>query len=426
MGLFKFSDSSRNPLKNLELRSLLSEFNRSLTLIADKKLLIDNIISRIKQIVPVEQVYIFLFNESTGRYVPEGNFLPPLLDGRSIYFTPGGRLFNWLSVNESELYVIDRPDVLDYLEPIEHARLDHLRAELIYPLSVMNELNGAVFLSKRTDNGSYSKDDFGLLSLLFDQAAFAIEHSILHEQQRERVTKMYRADRLAVLGELAAGAAHEIRNPLTAIRSTIQYLSRDTSDPVRSEMLTEVISEVDRINKILQGLLSFARPGDLNVTTFNFEELLSQVITLINPTVKKNNVNLESVVDAQNPFFSGDKDQLRQVLLNILMNSLDAMANNPEDREKRLMVSMKNVFTGSPAIPYLDIAVTDSGCGISNENIEKIFNPFFTTKSEGTGLGLAICYGIVRRHDGDIEVISHKDNGTSMIIHLPQNVTRTS
>jgi hypothetical protein len=100
MALFKFSGGAGNPIKNLELRSLLSEFNRSLTLIADKALLIDNIISRIKQIVPVEHVYIFLFNESTGRYVPEGSFFPPLLDGRSIYFTPGGRLFNWLSVNE--------------------------------------------------------------------------------------------------------------------------------------------------------------------------------------------------------------------------------------------------------------------------------------------------------------------------------------
>lgn len=424
MALFKFSGGAGNPIKNLELRSLLSEFNRSLTLIADKALLIDNIISRIKQIVPVEHVYIFLFNESTGRYVPEGSFFPPLLDGRSIYFTPGGRLFNWLSVNESELNVTDRPDVLDYLEPLEHARLDHLKVELIYPLSVMNEINGAVFLSKRTDGRSYSKDDFGLLSLLFDQAAFAIEHSILYEQQRERVTRMYRADRLAVLGELAAGAAHEIRNPLTAIRSTIQYLARDSSDSVRSEMLNEVISEVDRINKILQGLLSFARPGDLNVTTFNFEELLSQVITLINPTIKKSNVILESVVDAQNPFFSGDKDQLRQVLINILMNSLDAMAGNSVDQEKSLKVSIKNVFSGSPAMPYLEIIVTDTGCGISDENIEKIFNPFFTTKREGTGLGLAICYGIIRRHEGEIEVVSHKNKGTSIIIYLPQSVSR--
>ena len=97
---------------------------------------------------------------------------------------------------------------------------------------------------------------------MFNQAAFAIEHASLYEIQSERIKKMYRTDRLATLGELAAGAAHEIRNPLTAIRSTIQYLSKDFSaDPVKSEMATELISEVERINKIVQGLLSFARPS---------------------------------------------------------------------------------------------------------------------------------------------------------------------
>ena len=98
-------------------------------------------------------------------------------------------------------------------------------------------------LGKKTDRTDFTENELGLLSLLFNQAAFAIEHASLYEIQSERIKKMYRTDRLATLGELAAGAAHEIRNPLTAIRSTIQYLSKDFSaDPVKSEMVTELIS----------------------------------------------------------------------------------------------------------------------------------------------------------------------------------------
>ena len=408
----------------MEINSILSEFNRSLTLIADKKLLIGNFTSRIRQIMPAEGVYVFLLNEQTGCFVAEGDTPLPLHQGTPLVFNNQGKLFNWLSVNETALSVTRQPDVVDYFDEPERRGLRLMKAELVYPLKVMNQLNGAVFLSRRTDGNPYSDDDRSLLNLLIDQAAFAIEHAILYEQQKERVTKMYRADRLAVLGELAAGAAHEIRNPLTAIRSTIQYLARDMADPVRTGMMNEVIAEVDRINKIVQGLLSFARPSDLNTSLVNLEEFLAQSLNLLGATLRHHAIETEFNFVATNPVVDADQEQLRQIMLNVFMNSIDAMKENPPEVPRRLTLSLDNNFPKGAGRSWLVLSVSDTGCGIPPENIEKIFNPFYTTKTEGTGLGLAICYGFVRRHNGDIEVQSQPGQGTTLTIKLPQSSTR--
>ncbi|MDR2915690.1 MAG: histidine kinase, partial [Tannerella sp.] len=248
-----------------DLGLLLSEFNRSLMLIIDKSLLISNFISKIKQISQVDSVYIFLLDELTGKYRLQnpGDKTACILDGK-------GKLINWLSVNEKELLLSRHADIVGYFSKEEQDILSQLNTELIYPLKVMNHISGTVFLGNKKDQTPYSEQDINLLSLLFDQAAFAIEQASLYETQTDRIRKMYRTDRLATLGELAAGAAHEIRNPLTSIRSTIQYLSKDyANDPVKSEMVSELITEVERINKIVQGLLSFARPSGLNTSEVN-------------------------------------------------------------------------------------------------------------------------------------------------------------
>ncbi|HAQ64515.1 MAG TPA: histidine kinase [Bacteroidales bacterium] len=408
-------------MSNQEIKTVLSEFNRSLTLIADKSLLINNLTSRIKQLVPVERVFVFLFSEGSGCYIPEEATQPEPVDSQPITFNAHGKLFNWLSVNELPLLISIQHDVLEYLDPHEQRKLMQMESDLIYPLKVMNQISGAVFLGKRTDGLTYDKDDLATLSLLFNQAAFAIEHAILYEQQKERITKMYRADRLAVLGELAAGAAHEIRNPLTAIRSTIQYLARDIKDPEKGEMMAEVITEVDRINKIVQGLLSFARTSDLNATLINIEEFIMQLVSLLSSTLQTMHIETEFRFLASNPTINADREQLRQILLNVFMNSIDAMKKPDPSKSRLLTIKTENTLAKNNSVPMLALIIQDTGCGIPDENIEMIFNPFYTTKSEGTGLGLAICYGFVRGHNGEIEVQSEPGVGTSLTIKLPQN-----
>ncbi|MDR3141732.1 MAG: histidine kinase [Tannerellaceae bacterium] len=404
-----------------DLGVLLSEFNRSLMLIVDKPLLIANFTSRIKQLFPVESVCVFLLDESAGKYKlqnPDG--------GRpDIVLTPKDRLVNWLSVNDKYLAVSQRPDILTYFSEEEQAILGELKTELIYPLKVMNRINGTVLVSRKTDGVPFTGQELALFSLLLDQAAFAIEHASLYEIQTERVKRMYRADRLATLGELAAGAAHEIRNPLTAIRSTIQYLGRDLAgDSVRQEMVAELIAETERINRIVQGLLSFARPSELHIAETDAEQLIGQALLLLNATLGKNRIDVQFEYFTRDTRIQGDGEQLKQVFVNILLNAIEAMAKNEPQQERTLIISIE---TGAPVnlySRYLLISFEDTGEGIGREEIENVFDPFFTTKEEGTGLGLAICYGIVSRHEGEIEVKSVPGKGTSFTVKLPQQYTQ--
>ena len=414
MPLFKKDEQPRQP--NLE--QLLSEFNRSLTLIVDKSLLIGNIVAKVKQICPVESVYIFLLDENTGKFKLQNE-----AKNKPVTLTNRSRLISWLSVNEKHLIISRHPDIVSYFPPEEQEIIRQLGAELIFPLKIMNQINGTIFLGKKTDGAPFTEQELNLLSILINQATFAIEHASLYEQQTERLKKMYRTDRLATLGELAAGAAHEIRNPLTAIRSTIQYLSKDFSaDPVKSEMVTELISEVERINKIVQGLLYFARPSDLNTSDINIEQLINQTLLLVTNTLRKQNVEVEFEYFTDNTTIQGDAEQLKQVFLNIILNAVEAMGKNPPERSRTLIISIEKGTPINTHSRYLIISFEDSGKGIEQKNIENVFNPFFTTKEEGTGLGLAICYGIINRHEGEIEVKSVPDKGTCINIKLPQRI----
>ena len=397
------------------LPQMLSEFNRSLMLIADKSLLVNSFISKVKQLFLVDSVFVFLLDESTGRYKLQN---PD--EKTSVAFYSKDRLIHWLGVNDKELIVSKSADIIEYLLPEEREKLKQLNTELVYPLKVMNHISGAVFLGRKADGTIFDNDEINLLTLIFNQAAFAIEHASLYELQKDRILKMYRADRLATLGELAAGAAHEIRNPLTSIRSAIQYLSKDfTNDPAKSEILNEIIDEVERINKILQGLLSFARPSKLNVAEINLESLINQVLILINSSIQKRHIDVQFEYFTDNTTIQGDPEQLKQVFLNIFLNAIDAMSENPEEHPRTLIISIEKGMPVDAVKHILVINIEDSGKGIEAGNLENIFNPFFTTKEEGTGLGLAISYGIIKSHEGEIEVTSEVGKGSSVKIKLP-------
>ena len=414
MSLVKIKKNRVQP----DLHILLSEFNRSLMLIADKMLLIKNVISKIQQLLPVAAINIFLLDRNTGKYKLQN----PNDSKTFLSFSDKDRLVKWLSINEKELIVSSNPDIINYLMPEEKAILHQLKVELIYPLVIMNRISGMVLIGNKKNGQPFYQADIDTLSLFFYQAAFAIEHALLYEQQTERIKKMYRTDRLATIGELAAGAAHEIRNPLTSINSAIQYLGKDyTHESDKYEMIQEILTEVERINKTLQGLLSFARPSALNITSVNLEQLINQTLLLIKTNIKKHRIDIQFEYFADNYTIKADAEQLKQVFLNIILNAIEAMKDNTPDKPRTLIISLENGAIIDLYNRYLIVSFEDSGKGIEEADIENVFNPFFTTKEEGTGLGLAICYGIIDRHKGEIEVKNVSGKGATIQVKLPQH-----
>ncbi|MDR0726314.1 MAG: histidine kinase [Prevotellaceae bacterium] len=393
------------------------EFNRSLTLIADRDLLVNNIESKILQIAPVNRIIIFLLNSETEKYVYGSKQPDELFD--KIQFTLNSKLVNWLSVNETYFHVSRLSNAMSYLSDNEQDLIREADIDLIFPLKVINHLNGFVLLGKRSDREKFSRYDIDLLKLLLDQAAFALENTALYEEQSARIKKMYRADRLAILGQLAAGAAHEIRNPLTAIRSTIQYLGKGMHDADKLEMINELMEEVDRINKIVQGLLSFAKPSELEKSKVDIVQLLQQTLVLLNNTIIQKQIDVDLNISVKNTVVTADASQLKQVFLNVILNAVEAMENS---MEKKLTLGVESGRSLDYQSRYLLISVTDSGKGIEPNDIENIFIPFYTTKKDGTGLGLPISYGIVNQHGGELEINSAPGKGVTVVIKLMQTL----
>jgi signal transduction histidine kinase len=204
--------------------------------------------------------------------------------------------------------------------------------------------------------------------------------------------------------------AHEIRNPLGSIRGTAEIL-QEGIDPAdrRYEFTCILIKEVDRLNKVVQNFLDFARPSGGDRELVDINRLLDEVLTLTGQPALKNGVTtrLEAGVV---PEMEGDGEQLKQAFLNLVLNALQAMPSGGS-------LTISTALTAGT----LEIRFTDTGGGIPRENLDRIFNPFFTTRGEGTGLGLAITHRIIQGHGGRIAVESRLGAGTTFVLTFPAN-----
>lgn len=267
--------------------------------------------------------------------------------------------------------------------------------------------------------------------------------------------EMVRVEKLASVGQLASGIAHEIGNPLSAILGYASILLREEKDPEAQQYLGHIEKETERIQRIISGLLEFSRPRDARVEELRVNELVKTTIDLVIPQQIFRQITVQKTLTAQDPVVSGDSHQLRQILINILLNAAQAMegeghlevktevtvlkagegtvprrraadfkrrASDPKNED---FVAMRKSLPDAPLLKEGDravaIGIRDTGGGIPAEIADKIFDPFFTTKGpgEGTGLGLAIAHGIVEAHGGRIWVENPGDGGALFKILLP-------
>ena len=243
----------------------------------------------------------------------------------------------------------------------------------------------------------------------------------MNKDMQETHEQLLKSERLASMGELAAGVAHEINNPLAGVLTYIKLMQKrikmnNFSNEILEKFCTyldTMESETTRVSEIVKSLLEFARPSEPVMAKVSIIDIIKKTLFLIGHQISLQNIDIEETYADTNPYVTADFKQIQQVLLNLLINAAQAMPQGGN-----ILVQVND----SREDQFIDIHISDSGCGIPAENVEKIFDPFFTTKSnfKGTGLGLSTAYSIVIKHGGLITVKSEINKGTEFTIRLPR------
>src|SRR5512143_146095 len=246
---------------------------------------------------------------------------------------------------------------------------------------------------------------------------------------RDLKERMRRSDRLATLGMIAAGIAHEVKNPLVGIRGAAQLMKSELSSWADAgsggnksliEYLGVILKEADRLNNVLEGILDFTRVKPREMKAFNIHSIVDRALLLNEESARQCGIILSRLYDPSLPDVIGSQDQLIQVFLNIVKNAVEAM---PGGGKLTVTTRMSDLFTSVQADGkkhrLMVVKITDTGPGIKQEHLQDIFTPFFTTKDRGVGLGLALSYQIVQEHLGTIRVESQRNEGTTFSVYLP-------
>ena len=249
---------------------------------------------------------------------------------------------------------------------------------------------------------------FLALLLIVQKAERVIEQRA--KEQKELEEQLHQAERLAALGEMVAGVSHEIKTPLGIIQSTAELLGGASEANETQKRLSGVITEESsRLNRIVTEFLDFARPQVPEIKDCYLEEIIQKNLSFLRPELEKKGILVDNNLDGRSFKIRADQDLLYRALLNIFINAIQSMkdagtiiVNVGEEKE------------------YYRIEIEDTGCGITKENIKKIFNPFFTTKEKGSGLGLPIVRKIIEGHEGSIGVESREGTGTKITLQLPR------
>ncbi len=404
--------------RNLELEALVRigrEFNQRLQL--DE--LLDLIITVCATELNAEQALLCLFDQRThitAWRIKNNSARLSKSDIQAFVDDPTSLLGQMIQTRES-LLISNADSVL-----LPHCCHSLVGTRIIHHGSIL----GVITLGHEAPN-FYDEGHLRLLESITEQAALAIRNGELYAELRhyalnlenmvqERTaelrtaqSQLIRSEKLASLGRLAAGIAHEVNNPLQAIRNCLELAIEDIDDDraVDKELLTVAEADVQRIRRIVSQLLDFSRPGSGELLPTRVDELVMSVLRLVERQLERSEVKLIKEIEPA-ALVQINEDQFKQVILNLVLNAQEAMPDGGT-----LVVSTRqhdsNVY----------ISFTDTGVGIPEGDLAKIFDPFFSTKVDGTGLGLAVSYGIVEGHGGRIEVNSQVNKGTTFTVILP-------
>jgi signal transduction histidine kinase len=251
----------------------------------------------------------------------------------------------------------------------------------------------------------------GLLVQKEQRARRDVEQKMIEMQAMEQ--QLVRAGRLQSLGELTAGLAHEIKNPLASLKAASAIVADEIPETSpRRKMVVILEKEIDRMAALLERFLSFARPGNLTLAEIKLSQAVEQAIALVKPQANVRRVMLQVEAPSRSPVIQGDPDKLTQILLNVLLN---AVQFSPQGGQVEVRCGERTLPHGR----FAEVSIRDQGPGIAPQDRERIFDPFYSTRENGTGLGLAIASRLMDEHHGYIEVASPPGGGTEILLRYP-------
>jgi signal transduction histidine kinase/putative methionine-R-sulfoxide reductase with GAF domain len=313
------------------------------------------------------------------------------------------------------------------VNPLLQEKLN-LQSLVVIPLLAKEKSLGAIAADHTEPGRNITRETLESVMTFAQQAGLAIHNALMYQelkafsqQMEDKIQKttadlrkteaqLIRSEKLAALGQLSAGIAHEIRNPLTSINILIHSLTENLpTDDSRLEDLKVIEEEILRINEIVDQFLRFAKPASPLLEKTNLTPIFEEILQLLRPQIERGRIAVKREFDPL-PLITVDKEQIKQVILNLLMNAIQAMPAGGE-------LSLGGRF--SKDAYWVELTIQDSGIGIPQGDLEKLFDPFFSTKEGGIGLGLSIAHRIIDQHHGKIEVDSTPGKGTRFTISLP-------
>jgi len=390
-------------MERVRFRTKLSEFSRQLTELVDLNEVAKTTVHSITQTLHVDKVAFFLLKNGGSDYLP---ILETELHGEMKYSSQ----HPFVKRMESNGGAVDLEHLRESGGDVEEIEdLIEKGWVVVAPLFLKERLLGFILLGRKRSQKDYTEEELTLLETFLNQAALAISRALIYRDMSLKDRQIMQAEKMAAIGELAAGIAHEIRNPLGIITGSAETVRKHGDQKIRDEMTNYILEESKRINGLISTFLDFARPKEPELVSCDLREVLEKTLLLLSPKARTLGVEIKKDVPGKPLRVSIDPDQIRQALTNLGVNALEAMPNGGVLRVVVVEDGKDKVF----------VRFSDTGKGIPKEMRTKIFDPFFTTKENGTGLGLSIAHRIITQHGGNITLEEGEERGSTFTIVLP-------
>ena len=412
----------------------LIALGKEMTLTKDLRSLLVLIIRNVTREIGISHARIYLWDRKTNEYVREVHYGKERRRqyGDSLY--RGAPLVRLLSGRRDSGPIL-REEVISHFETNEPEHLEEIKAQLrsmgaavLLPAFIGEELVAFLALGTKRSKEIYTPDDLVMFKILAGQAGLAIENAQFYQELKEAQATVLQAAKLSSIGELAAGFAHQIDNPLGVISLGCQLCTQDIKEWLGRRDLPEgdrkVLMEMeDRMNKVIdtahraadlvQRIRGYAKPADRDFEPTDLNSVIEDALNLAQYQITHGAINVIKDIPQDLPKIKGIGVQLEQVFLNMIINACEAMAG----KKGELVISAR-VAKEEPH--KVEAILADNGCGIPKENLRRLFDIFYTTKgSQGTGVGLSMAYRIVKDHNGDINVESEIGKGTRFTVSMP-------